>query len=165
MLVRHLTCRNQQEVAGPFALSSFQNEASGVYQAWCAPELSQCSADEFAHYWEWGEADKLTVTISQRKHKVSLFFRHLSWANHHCVLSKLPEKLEMQREWWLTCCSLLFWTVYFVLFHPYNNKFWLCLFSFNKIVLSIIHVTCFVWYSWLPIWPHLELKPQIGGHP
>jgi phospholipase/carboxylesterase len=61
MLTGHITRRNHQEVAGPFALSSFQNKAAAVYQAWCAPELSQHSADEFVHSWGvWG-ADKLSV--------------------------------------------------------------------------------------------------------
>ncbi|XP_036395610.1 lysophospholipase-like protein 1 [Megalops cyprinoides] len=58
----HLACRYHPEVAGVFALSSFLNKDSVVYQAvqdrkgQCLPELFQChgTADELVFH-QWGE--------------------------------------------------------------------------------------------------------------
>uniref|UniRef100_A0A8D1HV72 Lysophospholipase-like protein 1 n=1 Tax=Sus scrofa TaxID=9823 RepID=A0A8D1HV72_PIG len=67
-MAMHLAFRNHQDVAGVFALSSFLNTASAVYQALqqsdgLLPELFQChgTADELVLH-AWGEETNSTLT-------------------------------------------------------------------------------------------------------
>ncbi|XP_077013984.1 lysophospholipase-like protein 1 isoform X2 [Tamandua tetradactyla] len=67
-MAMHLAYRNHQDVAGVFALSSFLNKTSAVYQALqktdgILPELFQChgTADELVLH-SWGEETNLMLT-------------------------------------------------------------------------------------------------------
>lgn len=140
MLMRHLTCRNHQEVAGPFALSSFLNQASGVYQAWCVPELFQrCgSADEFVH--SWGRRQNSMLQFLGESTKFHPFSDICHEPSNTVFFQSCQEKMKcrVNGDWHVDHFSYI-WFCFF-LFDPYNKQFSFCLVSFNN-----IHVG----YSWL----------------
>ncbi|XP_031432435.1 lysophospholipase-like protein 1 [Clupea harengus] len=96
----HLACRNHPEVGGVFALSSFLNKDSVVYQAvddrkgHPLPELFQChgSSDELVLH-EWGEQTGALL----RKAGMSVSFHTLPGLHHQLCA---PE-LELLRAWLL----------------------------------------------------------------
>lgn len=103
-MAMHLAFRNHQDVAGVFALSSFLNTASAVYQALqqsdgLLPELFQChgTADELVLH-AWGEETNSTLTslgVSTRFHSLPGVHHELSKAEleklKSWILTKLPE--------------------------------------------------------------------------
>ncbi|XP_005409335.1 PREDICTED: lysophospholipase-like protein 1 [Chinchilla lanigera] len=99
-MAMHLAYRNHRDVAGVFALSSFLNKASAVYQALqknddALPELFQChgTADELVLH-SWGEETNLVL----KSLGVNTKFR--SFPNVYHEFSK-PE-LEQLKSWILT---------------------------------------------------------------
>ncbi|KAM3852044.1 lysophospholipase-like protein 1 [Vipera latastei] len=93
----HLAYRHHQEVAGVFALSSFLNKNSAVYQALEKnerelPELFQChgTADELVLY-SWGEETNKTLKA------LGVTTTFLSLPNLYHELSK--SELEKLRSW------------------------------------------------------------------
>ncbi|KFO25401.1 Lysophospholipase-like protein 1 [Fukomys damarensis] len=109
-MAMHLAYRNHQDVAGVFALSSFLNKASVVYQALqkmdCVlPELFQCHgmADELVLY-SWGEETNSKLKclgVNTKFHSFPDMYHELtkteleklkSW-----ILAKLPGEMEKTR--------------------------------------------------------------------
>ncbi|KAG9342764.1 hypothetical protein JZ751_015628 [Albula glossodonta] len=94
----HLACRYHPEVAGVFALSSFLNKDSVVYQAvqdrkgQPLPELFQCHgmADELVFH-QWGEE----TGVQLRHAGMDASFRSIPGLNHQ--LSRM--ELEELRSW------------------------------------------------------------------
>lgn len=110
-MAMHLAYRNHQDVAGVFALSSFLNKGSAVYEALkkghgVLPELFQChgTADELVLH-SWGEETNSllkSLGVSTRFHSLPNVYHELnkteleklkSW-----ILMKLPEEMERQNE-------------------------------------------------------------------
>ncbi|XP_006890637.1 PREDICTED: lysophospholipase-like protein 1 [Elephantulus edwardii] len=110
-MAMHLAYRKHQDVAGVFALSSFLNKTSAVYQALqktdgVLPELFQChgTADELVLY-SWAEE---TNSVLQSL-GVSTQFHSFPGVHHDMskteleklkawILSKLPGDMERQNE-------------------------------------------------------------------
>ncbi|XP_040119197.1 lysophospholipase-like protein 1 [Oryx dammah] len=99
-MAMHLAYRNHQDVAGVFALSSFLNKTSAVYQALqksdgVLPELFQChgTADELVLH-SWGEETNSVL----KSLGVSTKFHSFPGVYHE--LSK--EELEKLKSWILT---------------------------------------------------------------
>ncbi|XP_004626997.1 lysophospholipase-like protein 1 [Octodon degus] len=107
----HLAYRSHRDVAGVFALSSFLNKASAVYQALqksdgVFPELFQChgTADELVLH-SWGEETNSllkSLGVNTKFHSFPNVYHELcktelqqlkSW-----ILTKLPEEMEKQYE-------------------------------------------------------------------
>uniref|UniRef100_A0A8I5NGA9 Lysophospholipase-like protein 1 n=1 Tax=Papio anubis TaxID=9555 RepID=A0A8I5NGA9_PAPAN len=109
-MAMHLAYRNHQDVAGVFALSSFLNKASAVYQALqknndVLPELFQChgTADELVlHSWaEETNAMLKSLGVTTKFHSFPDVYHELSkpeldklklW-----ILTKLPREMEKQQ--------------------------------------------------------------------
>lgn len=110
-MAMHLAYRNHQDVAGVFALSSFLNKGSAVYEALkkshgVLPELFQChgTADELVLH-SWGEETNSllkSLGVSTRFHSLPNVYHELnkteleklkSW-----ILTKLPGEMERQNE-------------------------------------------------------------------
>nr|XP_004670166.1 lysophospholipase-like protein 1 [Jaculus jaculus] len=110
-MAMHLAYRNHQDVAGVFALSSFLNKASAVYQAiekcgGVLPELFQChgTADELVLH-SWGEETNSTLKllgVSTTFHSLPGVYHELSKIEleklKSWILSKLPRETEKQNE-------------------------------------------------------------------
>ncbi|KAM9613250.1 lysophospholipase-like protein 1 [Trichechus inunguis] len=110
-MAMHLAYRNHQDVAGVFALSSFLNKTSAVYQALqkadgVLPELFQChgTADELVPY-SWAEETNSVL----RSLGVSTQFHSFPGVHHDLsktelqkltswILNKLPGDMERQGE-------------------------------------------------------------------
>ncbi|XP_051574038.1 lysophospholipase-like protein 1 [Myxocyprinus asiaticus] len=94
----HLVCRYHQDVAGVFALSSFINKGSVVYQAVenaaqrPLPELLQChgTADELVFH-SWGEETNSLL----EKAGLHTFFHSFPGLNHQLC----QQELELLRSW------------------------------------------------------------------
>ncbi|XP_029416325.1 lysophospholipase-like protein 1 isoform X2 [Nannospalax galili] len=110
-MAMHLAYRNHQDLAGVFALSSFLNKASVVYQALqegdsMLPELFQCHGvvDNLVLH-SWGEETNSTLKslgVSTTFHSLPGVYHELnkteleklkSW-----VLTKLPGEIETHNE-------------------------------------------------------------------
>ncbi|XP_011784835.1 PREDICTED: lysophospholipase-like protein 1 isoform X2 [Colobus angolensis palliatus] len=109
-MAMHLAYRNHQDVAGVFALSSFLNKASAVYQALqksngVLPELFQChgTADELVlHSWAEETNSMLkSLGVTTKFHSFPDVYHELSkpeldklklW-----ILTKLPREMEKQQ--------------------------------------------------------------------
>ncbi|XP_007986606.1 lysophospholipase-like protein 1 isoform X2 [Chlorocebus sabaeus] len=109
-MAMHLAYRNHQDVAGVFALSSFLNKASAVYQALqksngVLPELFQChgTADELVlHSWaEETNAVLKSLGVTTKFYSFPDVYHELSkpeldklklW-----ILTKLPREMEKQQ--------------------------------------------------------------------
>ncbi|XP_004578689.3 lysophospholipase-like protein 1 [Ochotona princeps] len=99
-MAMHLAYRNHQDVAGVFALSSFLNKASAVYQAVKEshgelPELFQChgTADELVLH-SWGEetnSELRSLGVSTKFHSLPNVYHELN-----------KTELEKLRSWILT---------------------------------------------------------------
>nr|XP_014336863.1 PREDICTED: lysophospholipase-like protein 1 isoform X2 [Bos mutus] len=103
-MAMHLAYRNHQDVAGVFALSSFLNKASAVYQALqksdgVLPELFQChgTADELVLH-SWGEETNSmlkSLGVSTKFHSFPGVYHELSKAEleklKSWILTKLPD--------------------------------------------------------------------------
>ncbi|XP_022364547.1 lysophospholipase-like protein 1 isoform X3 [Enhydra lutris kenyoni] len=110
-MAMHLAYRNHQDVAGVFALSSFLNKTSAVYQALrdgdgVPPELFQChgAADELVLH-SWGEETNSmlrSLGVSTKFHSFPGVYHELSRAElenlKSWILTKLPGEVERQRE-------------------------------------------------------------------
>ncbi|XP_029789041.1 lysophospholipase-like protein 1 isoform X2 [Suricata suricatta] len=108
-MAMHLAYRNHQDVAGVFALSSFLNKTSAVYQALeesegALPELFQChgTTDELVPH-SWGEETNWTLQslgVSTKFHSLPGVYHELSRAELErlklWILEKLPEEMEKQ---------------------------------------------------------------------
>ncbi|XP_073703772.1 lysophospholipase-like protein 1 [Garra rufa] len=101
----HLVCRYHQDVAGVFALSSFLNKDSVVYQAvenasqQPLPELFQChgTADELVFH-SWGEETNSLL----KKAGLNTSFHSFPDLNHQLC----RQELELLRSWILKKLSL-----------------------------------------------------------
>ncbi|XP_008587113.1 PREDICTED: lysophospholipase-like protein 1, partial [Galeopterus variegatus] len=107
----HLAYRNHQDVAGVFALSSFLNKASAVYQALqksdgVLPELFQChgTTDELVLH-SWGEETNSmlkSLGVSTKFHSFPNVYHELSKTELEqlktWILTKLPGEMERQNE-------------------------------------------------------------------
>ncbi|XP_016389968.1 lysophospholipase-like protein 1 [Sinocyclocheilus rhinocerous] len=102
----HLVCRYHQDVAGIFALSSFLNKDSVVYQvvedaSQCPPlpELLQChgTADELVFH-SWGEETNSLL----KKAGLNTSFHSIPDLNHQLC----RQELELLRSWILKKLSL-----------------------------------------------------------
>ncbi|XP_069897578.1 lysophospholipase-like protein 1 isoform X2 [Dipodomys merriami] len=110
-MAMHLAYRFHQDVAGVFALSSFLNKFSAVYQAvqknnGVLPELFQChgTVDELVLY-SWGEETNSMLKhlgVSTKFHTLPKYYHEIrkpeleklqSW-----ILTKLPEEVEENNE-------------------------------------------------------------------
>ncbi|KAJ6666922.1 hypothetical protein lerEdw1_018924 [Lerista edwardsae] len=98
-MAMHLAYRYHQDVAGVFALSSFLNKNSAVYQALKKnetelPELFQChgTADELVLY-SWGEETNKTLE------SLGVTTTFLTFSNLHHELNK--DELEKLQAWLL----------------------------------------------------------------
>ncbi|XP_072535937.1 lysophospholipase-like protein 1 [Salminus brasiliensis] len=88
----HLACRYHQDIAGVFALSSFLNKDSVVYQAVGAaerhplPDLLQChgTADELVHH-NWGEETSSLL----KKAGMTTSFHSFPGLNHQLCRAEL----------------------------------------------------------------------------
>ncbi|XP_017511467.2 lysophospholipase-like protein 1 isoform X8 [Manis javanica] len=110
-MAMHLAYRNHQDVAGVFALSSFLNKASVVYQALqksdgVLPELFQChgTADELVLH-SWGEETNSmlkSLGVGTKFHSFPGVYHELSRAEleklQSWIITKLPGELEKQNE-------------------------------------------------------------------
>uniref|UniRef100_A0A8C4L7C6 palmitoyl-protein hydrolase n=1 Tax=Equus asinus TaxID=9793 RepID=A0A8C4L7C6_EQUAS len=110
-MAMHLAYRNHQDVAGVFALSSFLNKTSAVYQALqksdgVLPELFQChgTADELVLHC-WGEETNTmlkSLGVSTQFHSFPGLCHELSKAEleklKSWVLTKLPGEMERHNE-------------------------------------------------------------------
>ncbi|XP_069315566.1 lysophospholipase-like protein 1 isoform X4 [Eulemur rufifrons] len=110
-MAMHLAYRNHQDVAGVFALSSFLNKASAVYQALqksdgVLPELFQChgTADELVLH-SWGEETNSmlkSLGVSAKFHSFPDVYHELSKTEleklKSWILTKLPGEMERQKE-------------------------------------------------------------------
>nr|XP_035952076.1 lysophospholipase-like protein 1 isoform X2 [Halichoerus grypus]XP_035952077.1 lysophospholipase-like protein 1 isoform X2 [Halichoerus grypus] len=110
-MAMHLAYRNHQDVAGVFALSSFLNKTSAVYQALresdgVLPELFQChgAADELVLH-SWGEETNSmlkSLGVSTKFHSFPGVYHELSKAEleklKSWILTKLPGEMERQSE-------------------------------------------------------------------
>ncbi|XP_077013983.1 lysophospholipase-like protein 1 isoform X1 [Tamandua tetradactyla] len=110
-MAMHLAYRNHQDVAGVFALSSFLNKTSAVYQALqktdgILPELFQChgTADELVLH-SWGEETNLMLTslgVSTKFYSFPNVYHELSKTEleelKSWILKKLPEEIESENE-------------------------------------------------------------------
>ncbi|KAL2770772.1 lysophospholipase-like protein 1 isoform b, partial [Daubentonia madagascariensis] len=108
-MAMHLAYRNHQDVAGVFALSSFLNKASAVYQALqksdgVLPELFQChgTADELVLH-SWGEETNSmlkSLGVSAKFHSFPDVYHELSKTEleklKSWILTKLPGEPERQ---------------------------------------------------------------------
>ncbi|XP_040841625.1 lysophospholipase-like protein 1 isoform X6 [Ochotona curzoniae] len=102
-MAMHLAYRNHQDIAGVFALSSFLNKASAVYQAVKEshgelPELFQChgTADELVLH-SWGEetnSELRSLGVSTKFHSLPNVYHELNKAElerlRSWILTKLP---------------------------------------------------------------------------
>ncbi|NP_001287698.1 lysophospholipase-like protein 1 isoform b [Homo sapiens] len=106
----HLAYRNHQDVAGVFALSSFLNKASAVYQALqksngVLPELFQChgTADELVlHSWAEETNSMLkSLGVTTKFHSFPNVYHELSKTELDIlklwILTKLPGEMEKQK--------------------------------------------------------------------
>ncbi|XP_007935178.2 lysophospholipase-like protein 1 [Orycteropus afer afer] len=110
-MAMHLAYRNHRDVAGVFALSSFLNKTSAVYQALqktngVLPELFQChgTADELVLY-SWAEETNSmlrSLGVSTQFHSFPGVYHELSKTEleklKSWVVSKLPGDTERQNE-------------------------------------------------------------------
>uniref|UniRef100_A0A8C4L5N5 Lysophospholipase-like protein 1 n=1 Tax=Equus asinus asinus TaxID=83772 RepID=A0A8C4L5N5_EQUAS len=110
-MAMHLAYRNHQDVAGVFALSSFLNKTSAVYQALqksdgVLPELFQChgTANELVLHC-WGEETNTmlkSLGVSTQFHSFPGLCHELSKAEleklKSWVLTKLPGEMERHNE-------------------------------------------------------------------
>ncbi|KAF5914040.1 hypothetical protein HPG69_010199 [Diceros bicornis minor] len=110
-MAMHLAYRSHQDVAGVFALSSFLNKTSAVYQALqksdgVLPELFQChgTADELVLH-SWGEETNSmlkSLGVSTKFHSFPGVYHELSKAEleklKSWILTKLPGEMERQNE-------------------------------------------------------------------
>ncbi|EPQ16189.1 Lysophospholipase-like protein 1 [Myotis brandtii] len=110
-MAMHVAYRNHQDVAGVFALSSFLNKTSAVYQALqkrdgALPELFQChgTADELVLH-SWGEETNSALQslgVSTKFHSFPGLFHELSTGELEklkaWILAKLPGEMERQKE-------------------------------------------------------------------
>ncbi|XP_051004053.1 lysophospholipase-like protein 1 [Acomys russatus] len=114
-MAMHLAYRKHQDVAGVFALSSFLNKESAVYQGLqqgdqqgdrVLPELFQChgTADELVLH-SWGEEtnSKLkSLGVSTTFHSLPNIYHELNRTELEglktWILTKLPEGIDNQRE-------------------------------------------------------------------
>ncbi|XP_021574282.1 lysophospholipase-like protein 1 isoform X2 [Carlito syrichta] len=110
-MAMHLAYRNHRDVAGVFALSSFLNKASAVYQALqksdgVLPELFQChgTADELVLH-SWGEETNSmlkSLGVNTKFHSIPDIYHELSKIEleklKSWILTKLPGKMEIQDE-------------------------------------------------------------------
>nr|KAF6302558.1 lysophospholipase like 1 [Pipistrellus kuhlii] len=110
-MAMHVAYRNHQDVAGVFALSSFLNKASAVYQALqkrdgALPELFQChgTADELVLH-SWGQETNSALRalgVSTKFHSFPGLFHELSTGEleklRAWVLAKLPGEMERPKE-------------------------------------------------------------------
>ncbi|EHB00239.1 Lysophospholipase-like protein 1 [Heterocephalus glaber] len=110
-MAMHLAYRNHQDVAGVFALSSFLNKASAVYQALqkmdgVLPELFQCHgmADELVLH-SWGEETNSMLKclgVNTKFYSFPNVYHELSKTEletlKYWILKKLPEEMEKQNE-------------------------------------------------------------------
>uniref|UniRef100_A0A2K6GD31 palmitoyl-protein hydrolase n=1 Tax=Propithecus coquereli TaxID=379532 RepID=A0A2K6GD31_PROCO len=108
-MAMHLAYRNHRDVAGVFALSSFLNKASAVYQALqksdgVLPELFQChgTADELVLH-SWGEETNSmlkSLGVSAKFHSFPDVYHELSKTEleklKSWILAKLPGEMETQ---------------------------------------------------------------------
>ncbi|XP_055235381.1 lysophospholipase-like protein 1 isoform X2 [Gorilla gorilla gorilla] len=109
-MAMHLAYRNHQDVAGVFALSSFLNKASAVYQALqksngVLPELFQChgTADELVLH-SWAEETNSTLKslgVTTKFHSFPDVYHELSKTELDVlklwILTKLPGEMEKQK--------------------------------------------------------------------
>ncbi|XP_063528135.1 lysophospholipase-like protein 1 isoform X4 [Pongo pygmaeus] len=109
-MAMHLAYRNHQDVAGVFALSSFLNKASAVYQALqksngVLPELFQChgTADELVlHSWAEETNSMLkSLGVTTKLHSFPDVYHELSKTELDIlklwILRKLPGEMEKQK--------------------------------------------------------------------
>ncbi|XP_003814179.3 lysophospholipase-like protein 1 isoform X4 [Pan paniscus] len=109
-MAMHLAYRNHQDVAGVFALSSFLNKASAVYQALqksngVLPELFQChgTADELVlHSWAEETNSMLkSLGVTTKFHSFPNVYHELSKTELDIlklwILTKLPGEMEKQK--------------------------------------------------------------------
>ncbi|XP_055089445.1 lysophospholipase-like protein 1 isoform X4 [Symphalangus syndactylus] len=109
-MAMHLAYRNHQDVAGVFALSSFLNKASAVYQALqksngVLPELFQChgTADELVlHSWAEETNSMLkSLGVTTKFHSFPDVYHELSKTELDIlklwILTKLPGEMEKQK--------------------------------------------------------------------
>ncbi|XP_037679608.1 lysophospholipase-like protein 1 [Choloepus didactylus] len=110
-MAMHLAYRNHQDVAGVFALSSFLNKTSAVYQALqktdgVIPELFQChgTADELVLH-SWGEETNLmlkSLGVSTNFYSLPNVYHDLSKTEleklKSWILKKLPGEVEKENE-------------------------------------------------------------------
>ncbi|PNJ11328.1 LYPLAL1 isoform 1 [Pongo abelii] len=109
-MAMHLAYRNHQDVAGVFALSSFLNKASAVYQALqksngVLPELFQChgTADELVlHSWAEETNSMLkSLGVTTKLHSFPDVYHELSKTELDIlklwILTKLPGEMEKQK--------------------------------------------------------------------
>ncbi|KAF6274665.1 lysophospholipase like 1 [Rhinolophus ferrumequinum] len=110
-MAMHLAYRNHHDVAGVFALSSFLNKTSAVYQALqksdgVRPELFQChgTADELVLH-SWGEETNSmlkSLGVSTKFHSLPGVYHELSKGEleklKSWILTKLPGETERQIE-------------------------------------------------------------------
>lgn len=105
-MAMHVAYRNHPDVAGVFALSSFLNKASAVYQALQTrdgelPELFQChgTADELVLH-SWGEETNSALRslgVSTKFHSFPGLYHELSTGELEklkaWILTKLPGEM------------------------------------------------------------------------
>ncbi|XP_003474277.1 lysophospholipase-like protein 1 [Cavia porcellus] len=110
-MAMHLAYRNHRDVAGVFALSSFLNKASAVYQALqksdgVLPELFQChgTADELVLH-SWGEETNSALKslgVSTKFHSFPSMYHELSKTEleqlKSWILTKLPGETGKHNE-------------------------------------------------------------------
>ncbi|KAM6166930.1 lysophospholipase-like protein 1 [Erethizon dorsatum] len=110
-MAMHLAYRKHQDVAGVFALSSFLNKASAVYQALqksdgVLPELFQChgTADELVLH-SWGEETNSVLKclgVNTKFHSFPNVYHELSKTEleqlKSWILTKLPGEMGKQNE-------------------------------------------------------------------
>ncbi|KAG8518179.1 Lysophospholipase-like protein 1 [Galemys pyrenaicus] len=110
-MAMHLAYRTHRDVAGVFALSSFLNKASAVYQELqkrdsVLPELFQChgTADELVLH-EWGQETNSmlkSLGVNTKFHSFPGVYHELSKTEleklKSWILTKLPAELKSQDE-------------------------------------------------------------------